>query len=107
MRNIVYRVVFAIILAWAVPLMSACGGGSSMRSIGSGAMEDTTITARVKTALLNDQQINATKIDVVTTNGVVTISGTVGSEAEARRAVELTRQTAGVKEVKSALQVGS
>jgi hyperosmotically inducible protein len=85
----------------------ACGGGSisSMSSNASGGLDDATITARVKTVLLNDQQISATRIDVSTTAGIVTVSGTVKSEAEAARAVELAKQVTGVREVKSALQV--
>jgi hyperosmotically inducible periplasmic protein len=61
----------------------------------------------VKTALLNDPQVGGLKIDVDTTQGVVTISGTVKSRAEETRAIELARQTPGVKDVKSTLQVNS
>lgn len=86
--------------------LPACGG-TSIRTMNAGAMDDATITARVKTALLNDQQISATKIDVTTTNGVVTISGTVRNRADEQRAIELARQTPGVKDVKSTLQTGS
>jgi hyperosmotically inducible protein len=86
----------------------ACGGGTSIRTMGNAAaMDDATITARVKTALLNDTQIAATKIDVTTTNGVVTISGTVRNRADEQRAIELARQQPGVKDVKSTLQLGS
>ena len=70
-----------------------------------GAMDDATITARVKTVLLNDTQVSATKIDVTTAAGVVTISGSVRTPAEATRAVELARSVTGVRDVKSALQV--
>jgi hyperosmotically inducible protein len=88
----------------AVP---ACGGAPirSMSTTAAGGMDDATITARVKTVLLNDQQISATKIDVATTDGIVTVSGTVKTQAEAARAVELAKQVTGVREVKSALQV--
>jgi hyperosmotically inducible periplasmic protein len=70
-------------------------------------IDDATITARVKTALLNDPQVGGMKIDVDTTKGVVTMSGIVKSKAEEMRAVELARQTPGVKDVKSSLQVSS
>jgi hyperosmotically inducible periplasmic protein len=46
------------------------------------------------------------KIDVDTTKGVVTMSGVVKSPAEAERAVQLAKQTNGVRDVKSTLQVG-
>jgi hyperosmotically inducible protein len=84
----------------AVPVaFTACGKTVSE------TIDDATITARVKTALLNDPQVGATKIDVDTTNGIVTLSGTVKSQAEAARALELTRLAAGVKDVRSTLQV--
>jgi osmotically-inducible protein OsmY len=38
-------------------------------------------------------------------SGVVTISGSVRSQAEAARAIELARGVTGVREVKSALQI--
>ena len=69
------------------------------------AMDDATITTRVKTVLLNDPQVAATKIDVSTTGGVVTLSGSVQSKAEETRAIELTRQITGVRDVKSTLLV--
>ena len=59
----------------------------------------------MKTALLNDPQVGGMKIDVDTTQGVVTMSGTVKDRAEETRAVELARKTPGVKDVKSTLQV--
>jgi hyperosmotically inducible protein len=57
--------------------------------------------------LLNDPQVGGLKIDVDTTNGVVTMSGVVKSKAEELRAIELARQTPGVKDVRSTLQVSS
>jgi hyperosmotically inducible protein len=80
---------------------AACGA----KPIGN-TMDDATITAQVKTALLNDPQLNATKIDVSTSNGVVTISGTVKSQPEQQRAIQLARQVNGVRDVRSNLTVG-
>jgi hyperosmotically inducible periplasmic protein len=96
-----------ILLCLASVAFPVCGGTPirSLSSNAAGGMDDATITARVKTMLLNDTQIGATKIDVTTTDGIVTVSGTVKSQAEATRAVELARQVTGVREVKSALHV--
>ena len=77
----------------------ACG-----KTIGE-TIDDAGITARVKTSLLNDPQVGGIRIDVDTTNGVVTMSGLVKSKAEEARAIELARQVPGVKDVKSTLQV--
>jgi len=97
------RVLLVCLAAAAFP---ACGLSTRTPNTDA-AMEDATITARVKTALLNDQTIGATKIDVTTASGVVTLSGTVRSRADEARAIELARQTAGVKDVKSTLRTGS
>lgn len=95
-------VALALVLAWLLPLsFSACG-----KTVGE-TIDDATITARVKTALLNDPQVGAMKIDVDTTQGVVTMSGIVKNKTEETRAIELARKTPGVKDVKSTLQVGS
>ena len=92
---------FALIALFALPLtVAACG-----TTVGE-TIDDATITAQVKTALLNDPQVGGLKIDVDTTKGVVTMSGIVKTPAEAERAVQLARQQGGVKDVKSTLQVG-
>jgi hyperosmotically inducible protein len=68
-------------------------------------IDDATITAHVKTALLNDPQVGAMKIDVDTALGVVTLSGIVKAQADAARAIQLARQAPGVKDVTSTLQI--
>jgi osmotically-inducible protein OsmY len=84
------------------PLMiSACGGGRAV----SRTIDDATITTRVKTALLNDAVIDATKIDVDTAAGVVTLTGVVRSTEEETKAIELTRRVSGVRDVKSLLKI--
>jgi len=70
-------------------------------------IDDATITAAVKTALLNDPEVGATKIDVDTANGVVTLSGSVKSQVDAEKAIALARRAPGVKDVKSALHVNA
>lgn len=80
-------------------------GGFRPASAVTAAMDDATISARVKTLLLNDTQVGATAIDVATIAGVVTISGTVKSKAEEARAIALARTVTGVTDVKSVLQI--
>ena len=84
----------------AAPLVTAgCG-----KTIGE-RLDDTTITTRVKTSMLNDPNINGSTIDVETYKGVVTLSGRVKSQAEHDQAVSLARRVDGVSDVKDALQV--
>jgi hyperosmotically inducible protein len=92
---------YALIALVVLPLtFAACG-----KTVGE-TIDDATITAKVKTALLNDPQVGGLKIDVDTTKGVVTMSGIVKSPVEAQRAIQLAREQGGVKDVKSTLQVG-
>ena len=90
--------ILAVILA--APL-AAIGCG---KTIGE-TIDDTTITTRVKTSMLNDPAVGGMKIDVDTTRGVVTLSGTVRSQAERDQALALARKVDGVTDVKDALQV--
>lgn len=66
---------------------------------------DASITTAVKTKLLGDTTAPGMKIDVDTANGVVTLTGTVANAAEKRRALELARETSGVKSVVDKLKV--
>jgi osmotically-inducible protein OsmY len=69
------------------------------------ATDDSSITARVRTVLLNDPEVGANQITVTTSGGVVRISGAVDSAADAQRAVDLARGVSGVVEVQSSLEV--
>jgi osmotically-inducible protein OsmY len=83
----------------AAPLATGCG-----KTVGE-TIDDTTITTRVKTAMLNDPAVGGLRIDVDTFKGAVTLSGRVKSEAEKQQAITLARSIDGVTEVKDALQV--
>ena len=63
------------------------------------ALSDAEITTSVKTKLLADKTVGGLKIDVDTTNGVVTLTGPVSSAAEKAQAVKLAKATHGVKRV--------
>ena len=63
------------------------------------AVEDSTITAKVKTALLADPDVKGLMIDVDTKDGVVTLKGTADKPANRDRAVAIAKDTGGVKSV--------
>jgi osmotically-inducible protein OsmY len=71
------------------------------------ALADAGITARIKSKMALDEFVKARRIDVDTSNGVVTLSGVVHSEAERDRAVRLARETAGVRSVIDRLRIES
>ncbi len=59
---------------------------------------DTLITGKVKTALINKDDVDATRIKVVTENGVVYLMGLV-TQTEADAATEVARRVGGVQRV--------
>ncbi|MCG8709852.1 molecular chaperone OsmY [Brenneria sp. 4F2] len=71
----------------------------------SGYMSDSTTTAKVKSALLEDKTIKSGDISVATTGGVVTLSGFVASQDIATHAVQIAGKTEGVKSVSDKLQI--
>ena len=66
---------------------------------------DAAITSGVKGKFLADTAVSGLKIDVDTKGGVVTLTGTVATSAEADRAMALARETSGVTRVVNNLQV--
>ncbi len=64
-----------------------------------GAVDDTLITAKVKTALVRDDTIKALDIVVHTNKGEVQLSGYVDNETQVSRATEVARTVEGVKAV--------
>lgn len=99
----------SLIKTWAVAVsvllaLAACAGNATQRSTGQ-YVDDKTLTARVKTALIGDEQVKARNIDVETYKGVVSLSGFVDSKSEADRAVLLAQKVDGVKSVKDDMHV--
>jgi len=75
---------------------------SSMKKVDN-YMGDSAITAKVKSALVDDKAIKSSDISVTTNSGVVTLSGFVGSQAEAEQAVAAATKVEGVKSVSDKL----
>jgi len=68
-------------------------------------IDDAVITAAVKSRLLEDPQVKGLKIDVDTRQGVVFLTGSVGTPEEIERAVEIARTTEHVRDVKPNLAI--
>ena len=69
------------------------------------AMAEGSLTAKIKAKMALDDRVKALQIDVDTQSGIVTLSGTVGSQAERERAVALARETQGVTQVVDKLRL--
>lgn len=64
-------------------------------------VDDTVITAKVKSAVLEDSSLKSAEINVETYKGIVQLSGFVRSRADINRAAELAKGVNGVKSVKN------
>ncbi|MCH9288378.1 molecular chaperone OsmY [Klebsiella quasipneumoniae] len=68
-------------------------------------MDDSTITARVKAALIDHKDINSGDISVKTENKVVTLSGDVTSAEQKSQALSVAKAVEGVSQVNDKLTV--
>jgi hyperosmotically inducible protein len=69
------------------------------------AIDDSTITAKVKSALIDSPDTSADDIKVETRNGVVQLSGFVANEAQKTAAAKVAQSVKGVKSVNNGLSV--
>lgn len=84
------------------------GAASAAREGGSAAaqkIDDAGITTKVKTGLSADKDLNASRIDVDTQAGVVTLRGSAPTDAARQRASEIARNVKDVKDVKNLMTV--
>ena len=70
-------------------------------------IDDATITTKVKAKFVEDPLVKAMNIKVDTYQGVVQLSGFANSMAEAEKAAQLARNTAGVKSVKNDIRLAT
>ncbi len=70
-------------------------------------VDDALITTKIKTAILSDELLRGSQVDVVTTNGIVKLSGSVASEAAVTSAISLANAVHGVKMVQNELLIAA
>jgi hyperosmotically inducible protein len=94
------------ILVLLIVLASAWGCGSTSTKEGTGEyVDDSVITTKVKSAILNDSSLKVNEINVETFKGVVQLSGFVRSQTDIDKAVQVARGVAGVKSVKNDMRI--
>jgi hyperosmotically inducible periplasmic protein len=69
------------------------------------ALAEAALTAKIKSKMALDDTVKALSIDVDTKGTVVTLTGSVNSEAERAKALQLARETAGVTSVTDRLAI--
>ncbi|HBI15298.1 MAG TPA: BON domain-containing protein [Desulfobulbaceae bacterium] len=82
------------------------GCAATQKQEGTGEyVDDTVITAKVKAAIMGDNSLKVTEINVETFKGVVQLSGFVSSQSDINKATELARGINGVKSVKNDMRL--
>ena len=97
------KVLFSALFAGAM-LLSGCASTSTQESTGE-FVDDSLITTKVKAKFVEDKTVSALNVNVETFKGTVQLSGFANSAAEADRAVQLARETKGVKSVKNDIRI--
>ena len=90
----------------AVLLTTVLGCAATATREGTGEyVDDTAITAKVKTAMLRSSGLNSGDINVETFKSVVQLSGFVNSRAQMSQAVSVAEGVGGVKSVKNDMRL--
>jgi osmotically-inducible protein OsmY len=84
---------------------SATASAPSASDAARAVFTDPAVTTAVKAKFAADSTVGALRIDVDTSDGVVTLTGRVKSSAEKDQAVRLARETDGVRNVVDRLTI--
>jgi len=96
--NLKRNSLMAILAAGLAISAAACAATPTRESTG-GYVDDSTITAKVKTNLAQDSKVSASDVGVKTYKGVVDLSGFVNSQSQISEARLVAGQVNGVKAV--------
>ena len=91
-----------LVAALALTAVVGCASTTTHESTGQ-YVDDTAITAKVKAAILNDESLKSSEINVESFKGQVQLSGFVRSQANIDRAVEVAKGVHGVVSVKNSM----
>jgi len=100
----IYKRLSMLCLTFMLAFVFGCAATSTSEGTG-GYIDDSAITAKVKSGLLGEPNLNSNDIQVETFKGVVQLSGFVTSPAQINTAVGITRKVKGVSDVRSNMVV--
>src|SRR5437868_3648186 len=86
-------------------ILAALSGCSKSANVASGERTDAQLAGDVQTRISSDPSLSGRQISINADKGVVTLSGTVNSDAEVTSALNDAQQAQGVKQVVSRLAV--
>ena len=104
---------FVLFAAGATDAMARTGeqanppAQTAQRAPGQNAVKDGWITFKIHSAYVPEDLLEGSDIDVTTKAGVVTLAGTVPSEASRARALAVAKATDGVKSVTDSLRIAA
>jgi osmotically-inducible protein OsmY len=101
-----YKSLHRIALILPLVLMSIVGCASTRTHESTGEyVDDSMLTLKVKTAILGDEALKSSEINVETFKGVVQLSGFVNSQSDINHAVVVAKGVNGVTGVKNDMQL--
>jgi hyperosmotically inducible protein len=100
------RMKIPAMVAAAVMFVAGCTATRTSQTAGE-VIDDSAVTAQVKSALIADPVTKARQINVETYRGVVQLGGFVDTANEKDRATQVARDVNGVKEVRNDLRVST
>jgi len=95
---------FTLVAVLAFSALAGCASTPTQESTGQ-YIDDTVITASVKTAILNEPTLKVAEINVETFKGAVQLSGFVHSADNIATAMNVARHVRGVQSVKNDMRV--
>jgi osmotically-inducible protein OsmY len=98
------RALVALAAAALAALITGCAGTPTQESTGE-YLDNSVITTKVKTALLNAEDLRSGEISVVSFKGKVQLSGFVTTEADRQKAELIARDVQGVTSVTNGIEV--
>jgi osmotically-inducible protein OsmY len=100
------RILSVLFLALPLGIVAGCASTDTRERQPVGEyIDDSVITAKVKTAIAADPDVSVMEVSVETYDGVVQLSGFVSNQAQANRAVEIARGVSGVKGVRNDMRI--
>lgn len=85
-------------------MLASCSTAPKQESTGQ-YIDSSVITAKVKSKLISDKEVNGLPITVKTYKSIVQLSGFVDNEQQAERAIDLARSVKGVTQVHNMLLI--
>lgn len=104
MKKLLCSLLPLVFLAGLAFSSAGCSATATRQSTGE-YIDDTALTAKVKTALITDETVKAFDVQVETFKGAVQLSGFVDSEAQRSRAEQVARGVSGVNNVVNNIQL--